>query len=102
MSEQARQLEVLARHDRLERHAGTRSIGDELAAVVRVHVVDGADVRVAQEGDGRGFAGESPDRIRDRLPARPEGTSAHLPRQLEVLGVVHDAHAPVPSLPVMR
>jgi hypothetical protein len=72
---------------------------DELAALVRVHVVDGADVRVAQEGDGRGFAGEPPDRILIVSQLVREEFQRDLPRQLEVLGVVHDPHAPVPSLP---
>ena len=51
---------------------------DELPALVGVHVVDGADVRVAEQRDGGGFAREATDRVWSSASSSGRNLSATL------------------------
>ena len=58
-----------------------------------VDVVDGADVAVAEGGDGFGFAPEAPHRVRVVGELVGQELQRHFPGQPRVFGLVDDAHA---------
>ena len=72
--------------------------GDEIPAVGLSDLVDRADVRVIQGRGGPGLALEALQRRRVFLQLSGQKLQSHVPAEVEVLGLVHHAHATAAEL----
>ena len=67
--------------------------GDELGALVLVDLVDRTDARMVQRRRGSSLAHEALDHLSVVGAIRREELERHVARELEVFGLVDDAHA---------
>src|SRR5205814_10270535 len=81
-----------------ERHPFQQCYGDDRSSINSVDFVDGADVRVIQGRSGTGLTAESFERLWIVCEFFGKELQGDVATELEVFGLIHNAHATAADL----